>query len=186
MQGRVFEDGVHGREFSSMRSRELYHEAIALVVRDQLDAGLDVVTDGGQHYENETNWELSELFYTLVHHLEGYAPYGDPVVLGSNHLAVHKPSVLGPVAWRRPIFKPVVESVRAATDAPLKINVGLGPVTMALLSTDQHYGGVKSLAFALADASNAEFKDLAARGLEQVSTRRHPPRSRVSWTSRTG
>jgi 5-methyltetrahydropteroyltriglutamate--homocysteine methyltransferase len=39
---------------------------------------------------------------------------------------------------------------------------------MALLSTDKHYGDVKALAFAIADAYNAEFKDLAARGLEQV------------------
>ena len=46
--------------------------------------------------------------------------------------------------------------------------MGLGPTTLALLSTDQHYGDVKALAFAIADAYNAEFKDLAARGLEQV------------------
>lgn len=40
---------------------------------------------------------------------------------------------------------------------------------MALLSTDRHYGGdIKALAFDIADAYNAEFKDMAARGLDQV------------------
>jgi len=137
-------------------------------VKDQEDVGIDVVTDGAQHYENETDWELAELFHMMPHHLDGYVPYGDDVVLGTNTLAVYKPTVVGEVGWRRPIFKPVLEAVRAATTKPLKINVGLGPTTLALLSTDQHYGDVKALAFAIADAYNAEFKDLAARGLEQV------------------
>jgi 5-methyltetrahydropteroyltriglutamate--homocysteine methyltransferase len=104
----------------------------------------------------------------MPHHLEGYLPFGEDVVLGSNPLAVYKPTVVSEVGWRRPIFKPVVEAVRAATDKPLKINVGLGPTTLALLSTDKYYGDVKALAFGIADAYNAEFKDLAARGLEQV------------------
>lgn len=168
MQGPVFGDGVGDREFPSYRMRELYRAAVTLAVKDQTDVGIDVVTDGGQHYENETNWELSELFHTFVHHLEGVLPYGDNVVMGTNQLAVYKPTVIGEVGWRRPVFKPVLEAVRATTDKPLKINVGIGPVTLAFLMTDQHYGDPKALAFALADAWNAEFKDLAARGLEQV------------------
>ncbi|MHA6780979.1 hypothetical protein ACVGOW_08275 [Pseudonocardia saturnea] len=168
MQGPAFGAGVDDKEFPNYRMRELYRAAVALTVKDQEDVGLDVVTDGAQHYENETDWELAELFHTIPHHLEGFVPYGDDVVLGSNTLAVYKPTVVGDVGWRRPIFKPVLEAVRDATDKPLKINVGLGPTTMALLSTDKHYGDVKALAFALADAYNAEFKDLAARGLEQV------------------
>lgn len=168
MQGPVFDAGVHGKEYPSYRMRELYRAAVALTVKDQEDVGIDVVTDGAQHYENETDWELAELFHMIPHHLEGYVPYGENVVLGTNTLAVYKPTVVGDVGWRRPIFKPVLEAVRDASDKPLKINVGLGPTTMALLSTDTHYNDVKALAFALADAYNAEFKDLAARGLEQV------------------
>ena len=169
MQGPVFGAGVNEKEFPSYRMRELYRAAVALTVKDQEDVGIDVVTDGAQHYENETDWELAELFHMMPHHLDGFVPYGDDVVLGTNTLAVYKPTVVGDVGWRRPIFKPVLDAVRAATDRPLKINVGLGPTTMALLSTDEHYGGdVKALAFAIADAYNAEFKDLAARGLEQV------------------
>ena len=169
MTGKVFGTGVDAPEFPSFHARELYHAAVALTVKDQLDAGLDIVTDGGQHYENETDHELAEIFHMLPHRMEGYVPYGDRIVFGAADLPIWKPTVVGPVAWRRPIFKPVLEAVKDATDAPVKINFGLGPVTMALMSTDQHYGGdVKALAMDIACAYNAELKDLAARGLEQV------------------
>jgi len=169
MQGKVFDVGVTAPEFPSFRMRELYHAAVALTVKDQLDAGLDIVTDGGQHYENETDHELAEIFHMLPHHMEGFLPYGDRIVFGAADLPIWKPTVVGPVAWRRPIFKPVIEAVKAATNAPTKINFGLGPVTMALMTTDQYYGGdVKGLAMDIAAAYNAELKDLAARGLEQV------------------
>lgn len=168
MAGKVFGDGTSAPEFSSFRTRELFRDAVSLVVKDQLDAGLDVVTDGGQHYENETGYELSELVHYLPTHLEGYAPYGERLTLGALDLPLYKPTVTGPVGWRRPVFKPVLEAVQDATGTPAKINLGVGPVTMALLSTDEHYGDVPALAMDLAVAYNAEMKDLAARGLQQV------------------
>lgn len=76
MQGSSLGDRVDARDFPTVRHRELYEAGVALVIKDQDDAGLDIVTDGAQHYENETSYELSELFYTLPHHLEGYLPYG--------------------------------------------------------------------------------------------------------------
>src|ERR1700722_9654561 len=59
MQGRVFDTGIDAPEFPSYRTRELYRAAVAAVVRDQERLGLDIVTDGGHHYENETDYELS-------------------------------------------------------------------------------------------------------------------------------
>jgi hypothetical protein len=97
MQGPVFGAGVNDKEYPNYRTRELYRAAVALTVKDQEDVGIDVVTDGAQHYENETDWELAELFHTMPHHLDGYVPYGDDVVLGTNTLAVYKPTVVGEV-----------------------------------------------------------------------------------------
>lgn len=169
MAGKVFSDGTDAPEFASFRMRELYRDAVSLVVKDQLDAGLDVVTDGGQHYENETGYELSELVHYLPMHFEGYVPYGERLTLGAIDIPLYKPTVSGPVGWKRPIFKPILEALKDATTGPAKINIGVGPVTMALLSTDQHYGGdIPALAMDLAAAYNAEMKDLATRGLEQV------------------
>jgi 5-methyltetrahydropteroyltriglutamate--homocysteine methyltransferase len=56
---------------------------VELGVRDMLDVGLDIVTDGGQYYENETGYEYAELFHVMAHRLEGYAPYGDRIQVGA-------------------------------------------------------------------------------------------------------
>jgi len=168
MQGRVFDTGIDAPEFPSYRTRELYRAAVAAVVRDQERLGLDIVTDGGQHYENETDYELSELFHFLPNRLAGIMPYGDRIQVGVYDMPIYKPTVVGEIGWHRPIFKPVAEATQDATDLPVKVNVGLGPLTMALLSTDKHYNDLPALARAYAQAYNAEFKDLAARGVDQI------------------
>lgn len=169
MEGKVFDVGVDAPEFRSFRQREFYHAAVAAVVRDQEKAGLDIVTDGGQHYENETNHELSELFHFLPHRMKGYLPYGDRFQVGQYDMPIWLPTIAGPIEWQRPIYKPVIEAVKEATDMPMKINVGVGPVTMAILSTDKHYGGdLPAAAMDIAVAYNAELKDMAARGVDQV------------------
>jgi 5-methyltetrahydropteroyltriglutamate--homocysteine methyltransferase len=168
MEGKVFGEGVHAPEFPSFRMRELYRHSVALAVKDMEDAGLDIVTDGGQHYENETDYEYAELFHFMAHRLDGYAPYGDRIQVGAFDLPIYKPTVLGPVSWRRPVFKPVIEAAREATRRPLKVNTSLGPATLAALSTDQHYGDLKALSLDVARAYNAEFRDLASRGVDMV------------------
>jgi 5-methyltetrahydropteroyltriglutamate--homocysteine methyltransferase len=102
MQGKVFGEGVHASEFPSYRMRELYGHSVALAVKDMKDAGLDIVTDGGQHCENETDYEYAELFHFMAHRLDGYAPYGDRIQVGVFDLPIYKPTVLGPVSWQRP------------------------------------------------------------------------------------
>jgi 5-methyltetrahydropteroyltriglutamate--homocysteine methyltransferase len=168
MEGRVLPIGVQASEFVDYRARELYHHAVSLAVRDMLDVGLDVVTDGGQYYENETGYEYAELFHVMAHKLEGYAAYGDRIQVGAFDLPIYKPTVLGDVAWRRPVFKPVAEAVRQVTDAPLKINASVGPATLAALSTDEHYGDLKALSQEVAHAYNQEFRDLEQRGVDMI------------------
>jgi 5-methyltetrahydropteroyltriglutamate--homocysteine methyltransferase len=168
MQGRVFDVGTEAQEFPSFRTRELYRSAVAAVVHDQEKIGLDIVTDGGQHYENETDYELSELFHYMPNRLEGIKPWGDRIQVGSYDMPIYKPTIVGEIGWVRPVFKPVVEAVKDVTDKPVKINTGVGPLTMALLSTDKYYNDPVALAMAYARAYNAEFKDLAARGVEQI------------------
>ena len=165
MEGRVFYEGVRARDFPSFRVRELYHHAVALAIKDQQDAGLDVVVDGGQYYENETNYEVAEHHHIVAQRLAGYAPYGERMVAGTFDLPIYKPTAYEPIAWRRPILAPVAEAVRAATDKPFKLHMGIGPVTLAAITTDEYYGGdIKALALDVAKAFNAELRNLQARG----------------------
>lgn len=168
MQGRVFPVGTHAPEFVGFRERELYRHAVSSTVHDMLDAGLDIVTDGGQYYENETGYEYAELFHVMAHKLEGYAGYGERIQVGAFDLPIYKPSVIGDVGWVRPVFKPVLEAVREVTDAPLKVNASIGPATLAALSTDRHYGDLKALSQDVAKAYNAEFRDMERRGVDMI------------------
>lgn len=168
MEGRVFPVGVHEPEFTGFRARELYQHSVSLAVHDMLDVGLDIVTDGGQYYENETGYEYAELFHVMAHKLQGYYGYGDRIQVGAFDLPIYKPTVLSDVSWQRPVFKPVAEAVREVTDVPLKINASIGPATLAALSTDRHYGDVKALSQAVAKAYNAEFRDLERRGVDMI------------------
>lgn len=168
MEGKVFGEGVHAPEFPSYRMRELYRHAVALAVKDMTDAGLDIVTDGAQHYENETDYEYAEIFHFFENRLDGIAPYGDHTQVAEYDLPIYRPTVLGPVTWKRPVMKPVVEAVRAATDKPFKMNVSLGPASLAALAMDRHYGDLKALSMDMAKAYNAELKDLDNRDVDIV------------------
>jgi 5-methyltetrahydropteroyltriglutamate--homocysteine methyltransferase len=165
MEGRVFTEGADAREYPSFRLRELYWAAVRLAVADQVDAGLDVVADGGQYYENETNYEVAEHHHVMAQRLENYVPYGDRMVAGTFDLPIYKPTAIGPIGWHRPVLAPIVEAVRAATDRPFKLHMGIGPVTLAAITTDKHYGGdIKALSLDVAKAFNAELRDLQERG----------------------
>lgn len=165
MRGRVFHEGVWAREYPSFHVRELYWAAVALAVKDQQDAGLDVVVDGGQYYENETNYEVAEHHHVMSQRLEGFVPFGDRMVAGTFDLPIYKPSAIGPIRWRRPILAPIVEAVRGATNKPFKLHMGVGPVTLAAITTDRFYqGDIKALALEVAQAFNRELRDLEQRG----------------------
>lgn len=170
LQGKVFPlTGVASPEFPSFRDRELYRNAVALAIKDMTDVGLDIVTDGCQHYESESDYEQGEIFHFYLDRLEGFAPYGDPISAGHfDNIPVYKPTVNGPIGWRRPIFKPIVEAVVEQTDKPTKVQCAVGPATMSALITDNHYGDVKALSMDLARALNQELKDMVSRGVDIV------------------
>jgi len=171
LEGKVFPlAGVDSPEFPSFRDRTLYRNAVALAIKDMTDAGLDVVTDGAQHYESDSDYEQGEIFHFYLDRLEGFVPYGDAISAGHfDNIPVYKPTVTGPIGWRRPIFKPILEAALEQTRMPVKIQAAVGPATMSALITDQHYGGdIGALSKDLARALNLELKDMVSRGVEII------------------
>jgi 5-methyltetrahydropteroyltriglutamate--homocysteine methyltransferase len=170
LRGKVFPlTGVNSPEFPSFEARALYRNAVALAIKDMTDAGLDIVTDGCQHYEQESDYEQGEIFHFYLDRLDGFVPHGDRVSAGHfQDLPVYKPTCVGPISWQRPIFKPVVEAVVEQTDKPVKVQCAVGPATMSALITDKHYGDIKALSTDLAMALNAELKDMSSRGVDIV------------------
>jgi 5-methyltetrahydropteroyltriglutamate--homocysteine methyltransferase len=124
LHGKVFPiGGVNSPEFPDFETRALYRNAVALAIKDMTDAGLDIVTDGCQHYEMESDYEQGEIFHYYLDRLEGFVPYGDRISAGEfDNLPIYKPTCVGPIGWRRPIFKPMVEAVVEQTDKPNKVH----------------------------------------------------------------
>lgn len=170
LRGKVFlPNGIHSPEFPSYDMRTLYRNAVALAIKDMTDAGLDIVTDGCQHYESDTDYEQAEIFHFYLDRLEGFRPYGPNLSAGHfKDIPVYRPMCVGQIGWVRPIFKPVVEAVTQQTDKPNKIQAAVGPATMSALIDDHHYGDIKALSMDLAAALNAELKDMVSRGAEAV------------------
>ncbi|MGH2690439.1 MAG: hypothetical protein ACRDKW_16780 [Actinomycetota bacterium] len=170
LRGKVFPPtGIHSPEFPSYEMRTLYRNAVALAIKDMTDVGLDIVTDGCQHYESDSDYEQAEIFHFYLDRLEGFRPYGPSLNAGHfKDIPVYRPTCVGQIGWVRPIFKPVVEAVLEQTDKAAKIQAAVGPATMSALINDEHYGDIKALSLDLARALNQELKDMVSRGVRCV------------------
>lgn len=171
LTGKVF--GEFGEsDYVDYRKKEDFVDAVRLCVDDQIRAGLDVLCDGQQYFESETGHEYGQVFHFWGHHLGGFSRWGDPIAI-ELYKKFHAPAVVGDIEWTRPVYAPIAEVTReAAGERPVKIAVQ-GPLFLTFCCTDRHYGDPKTLGMAIAKAFNAEFKDLAARGVDQIQV--HEP-----------
>ena len=166
LTGKIF--GEFGEpDYINYHVKEDYTDAVRLCVDDQRAAGLDIICDGQQYFESETNHEYGQVFHFWGHHLKGFTRWGDPIAI-ELYKKFHAPAVVDDVEWVRPVYAPVLEATQlAARGAPTKIAMQ-GPLFLAFCCTDRHYGDVKPLAMAIAKAFNAEFRDLVARGVDSI------------------
>lgn len=165
LRGGVFGE-ADGPDFKDYLTRECFEDAVKLCVKEQEDAGLDILTDGHLYLESETTYEYGQAIHLIADRLAGFKLYGDPVTI-EPFRKFHAPIVSDKIHWVRPILAPVLEAARTSTNRPVKIACQ-GPLFLALCSTDRYYGGVKSLALDIARAYNEEFKYLAQRGVDAI------------------
>ena len=135
-------------------------DAVLLAVREQEQAGIDVVTDGEQTRRH--------FVHGFAERLEGIDP-GRRARMGirGNRYVAEVPTVVGPV--RRPAAVHAAEATfaRATTSRRLKWTLP-GPMTLVDTVADVHYGDRAQLALDVADALNAEARDLAALGIDAI------------------
>jgi 5-methyltetrahydropteroyltriglutamate--homocysteine methyltransferase len=134
-------------------------DATLLAIRAQEDAGLDVVTDGEIRRESYSNH-----FATALAGLDLDKP-GEALDRSGHPNPV--PRVVGPVSRPRPVQVADVRFLRDHTDRTIKVTVP-GPFTMSQQAQDDYYGNPELLAYAYADAVNAEVRDLFAAGADIV------------------
>jgi 5-methyltetrahydropteroyltriglutamate--homocysteine methyltransferase len=149
-------------------------DATILAIRDQERAGLDIITDGEQRRESYSN-----RFATALDGIDVERP-GTTINRSGKPIPV--PRVVGPIRRNRPVELRDLKVLRANTDRPIKATVP-GPFTMSKQAQDDYYRDEEAVAFAYADALNAEIKDLFAAGADVVQIdepwmQQHPDKAR--------
>jgi 5-methyltetrahydropteroyltriglutamate--homocysteine methyltransferase len=138
---------------------EAQDDATILAIRDQEDAGLDIITDGEIRRESYSN-----RFATA---LEGIDLEHPATVLGRSGRPNLVPRVIGPIRRKHPVETQDVRFLRAHTTRAIKMTVP-GPFTTTQQALNEHYPDEEALALAYAAAVNEEIRDLFAAGADIV------------------
>jgi 5-methyltetrahydropteroyltriglutamate--homocysteine methyltransferase len=138
---------------------EAQDDATIVAIRDMERAGIDIITDGEVRRESYSN-----RFATA---LEGMDLDNPGTALDRTGHPNPVPRVVGPLRRKRPVEVRDVEFLRAHTDHSIKATLP-GPFTMSQQAQDDYYHDEEALAMALAEAVNAEMRDLFAAGADIV------------------
>lgn len=139
--------------------REAQDDAVALAVRDQERAGLDIITDGEMRRESYSN--------AFANALDGLDLDHPGTIMSRAGAPAPVPRVVGPLVRRRPVHVDEVRFLRGQTDRLVKVTVP-GPFTMSQQAQNDFYAHEEELAFAYADAVREEIADLFAAGADIV------------------
>ncbi len=138
---------------------EAQTDATVLAIKAQVDAGLDIITDGEIRRESYSNH-----FATA---LDGVDIDNPGTALDRSGHPNPVPRVVGPVTRNRPVSIEDLVLLRSCTDRTIKMTVP-GPFTMSQQAQNDHYPDDEAVAMAYADACNAEMRDLFAAGADIV------------------
>jgi 5-methyltetrahydropteroyltriglutamate--homocysteine methyltransferase len=135
-------------------------DAVRLALRDQEEAGIDIVTDGEQTRRH--------FVWGFVEQLDG-VDFSKMVTIGirADRYKADVPTVTAPLRRRGPIHSEEIRFLRGETRHPVKFTIP-GPMTIADTIHDAHYGSRAKLGMALAALINEEARELAALGVDMI------------------
>lgn len=130
--------------------------ATRAVIQDQIEAGVDIPTDGEVRRENYIHYHCR--------HLDGFdfERLVERDLRGGAYRA-RLPAIVGPIAARERFLPAEWRLAQSFTDRPLKVTMP-GPMTIADTTADLHYSDPKRLGADLARALNLEVRALADAG----------------------
>ncbi len=141
-------------EITAQELARVEDEVTIEVIGEQVEAGLDLITDG------QIRWDDDQTY--IARRLEGFE-IGGLIRYFDTNTYYRQPSVVRPVRWREPVLVRDYEFAARHSQKPVKALI-TGPYTLAALSTDSHYGDLRGLVLDLADALHEEALALAAAG----------------------
>ena len=142
---------------------EAQDDAVRLVLLEQEEAGLSVVTDGELRRRHYIWGFLDGLTGIDTERLAQQRSRG-----GRYSETTEVARIVGPVERTRPVFLEACRFARSMTTRPLKVTLP-GPMTIVDSVADEHYGADrKTLAMRFARVLNAEARELAAAGADVI------------------
>jgi len=135
-------------------------DATLLAIKQQEDAGIDIVCDGEQSRQHFVHGFLEQV--------EGI-DFGQRVEMGirNNRYKAMVPTVTGPLRLRGRVHASEAQLARAHTTHKLKFTLP-GPMTIVDTIADTHYGDRVALAMAFAAVLNEEARALQADGVDVI------------------
>ena len=135
-------------------------DATVLVLKEQEDAGLDIVTDGEQSRQHFVHGFLEAIAGIDFEH---------KVKMGirNNRYEAMVPQVTGPLRLRSRVHRTEATLARAHTKKKLKITLP-GPMTIVDTVADRYYGDRRSMAMAFAALLNEEARALQTDGVDVI------------------
>ncbi|WP_440906503.1 methionine synthase (plasmid) [Catenovulum sp. SX2] len=134
-------------------------DALRVALQEQLNAGIDIVSDGEQTRQHFVT--------TFIENLTGVDFINKKTVRIRNRYDASVPGVVGPVSRQKPVFVEDAKFLRGQTNQPIKWALP-GPMTMVDTLYDDYYQDRKKLAFEFAKALNQEAKELEAAGIDII------------------
>jgi 5-methyltetrahydropteroyltriglutamate--homocysteine methyltransferase len=135
-------------------------DATLLAIKEQEDAGIDIVTDGEQARQH--------FVHGFLERIEGI-DFAHKVEMGirNDRYKAMVPVVTGPLRLTGRVHAMEARHARAHTRRKLKFTLP-GPMTIVDTIADKHYGDKTTLAMAFADLLNQEARALQADGVDVI------------------
>ena len=139
---------------------EAKRDATLLVLKEQEDAGIDIVSDGEQSRQH--------FVHGFLERIDGI-DFSRRVAMGirKNRYTAEVPTVTGALERKGPVHSTEAALARAHTRRKLKFTLP-GPMTIVDTIADEHYGDRIKMAMRFAELLNEEARELAALGVDVV------------------
>lgn len=154
--------------------REQYVDAVSIYLKEQEVAGLDIVTDGDAHFDQDVGGQSWTAYPTR--HMSGFDGVPKPTPAGKGGLAFPRghilhdylearvmPSVNGPIGRGNLQYTAMWKTAQRLTRKPVKFGT-IAPELVAFAVADSHYASVKDRVLAVSTALNEELHELADAG----------------------
>ncbi len=137
---------------------EIYKDTIRRVIKEQEDAGVDIITDG------QIRWD--DLATPVAKNIDGIE-IGGLIRFFDNNVYYRRPIIKSKVSFKNPSTVEQFKFAQANSKKPVKA-VLPGPYTLAKLSLDEHYHNIDKLTLDLAEILNQEAQELERAGAKYI------------------